>query len=117
MCIRDSAKGLPDTDTKGNKVNFDAQLVELQIKQSELNIQSLEKETSETTVYAPIDGVVTYLTDANVGDNIPMRNVVCKVADVSSPVSYTHLNAIPCLILCFVFRCMVSLLLKRRNFI
>ena len=45
---RARAKGLPDTDTKGNKVNFDAQLVELQIKQSELNIQSLEKEISGT---------------------------------------------------------------------
>lgn len=81
---RARAKGLPDTDTQGNQVNFDAQLVELQIKQSELNIQSLEKEIAETTVYAPIDGVVTYLTESNVGDNIPMRDVVCKVADVSS---------------------------------
>lgn len=78
---RAQSKGLPDIDTKGNAVNFDVELVKLQIEQSTLNIQGLEQELADTTVYAPIDGVVTSLIDANIGDNIAVRAVICQVAD------------------------------------
>lgn len=77
------AKGLPDTDKNGNKVNFDAQIAQLQIDQIELQISELKKTIDGATIYAPVDGVVTFMTDSSIGDTISSRTAVCQVADVS----------------------------------
>lgn len=77
------SKGLPDTDTKGNKVNFDAQIIQLQIKQTELQIAQLKETIDHTTLYAPVDGVVTFMTDITVGQAVDGYVEVCCVADLS----------------------------------
>lgn len=77
------AKGKPDTDKNGRKVNFDAQIAQLQIDQIQLQINELKKTIDNATIYAPVSGVITYMTDAAIGDMISSRTSVCQVADIS----------------------------------
>ncbi len=77
------SKGLPDTDTKGNKVNFAAQIAQLQINQTQLKINSLQETIDNATIYSPANGVVTYMTDTAVGGSVQNRTAVCQVADLS----------------------------------
>ena len=75
------SKGNPDVDTNGNPTNYDARIAQLQIEQIELRIEQLEKEISATTLYAPIDGVVTYLAETNIGETVGNGTVICRVAN------------------------------------
>lgn len=69
--------------------NYAAEKLRLQIAQCDTTIANLEKNLAECQLVAPANGVVTYLTNAAVGDYVEAKKAICVIADTSS-VLYTY---------------------------
>ena len=65
-------------------VNYGAEILKLDIQQTQSNIAELQKEISSSTITSPINGIVTYVADAGIGDMMAARKTVVTVADSSA---------------------------------
>jgi len=62
---------------------FSRRMAELDLKMAELMLQQLEDELAKSTIIAPVDGEVVFLSAYKIGEFVPGRSVVLTVADPS----------------------------------
>lgn len=60
-----------------------AQLAWIDVESAQLNLDQSKKELEKLTIYAPIDGVVSYITSATIGEYIQGRSTAVRVVDPS----------------------------------
>ena len=73
-----------------NKINRNAtiskedkRLAQIDLEIQEINLNKLYKDLNRARIYSPIDGVVSYVTTAAIGDYIQVRSTVATVIDPS----------------------------------
>lgn len=60
-----------------------AQLAWIDVESAQLNLDQSKKELEKLTIYAPIDGVVSYITATTIGEYIQGRATAVRVVDPS----------------------------------
>jgi len=60
---------------------FSRRYAELNLEAAELMLMQLEEELAKSSIIAPVDGEVVFLSDHRVGDFIPGRAIVMTIAD------------------------------------
>ena len=58
-----------------------AQLAWIDVQSAQLNLDQSKKELEKLTIYAPIDGVVSYITATTIGEYIQGRSTAVRVVD------------------------------------
>lgn len=78
---------------KKNTSEISIQIAENDIKDIELQVESLKKKLNDLEILSPVDGVVDYIIDAKEGDNIDTYRTVVRVADPNNlQIQYTGNN-------------------------
>ncbi|MCK5128402.1 MAG: efflux RND transporter periplasmic adaptor subunit [Clostridiales bacterium] len=66
-----------------SRSTFDKKMAEINKDIAFITYEKITNEVEKSKIYAPIDGVVTYMTNVNIGDYINAKLNVVKIADVN----------------------------------